>query len=139
MKKVLKIILFFLLSYVLAQGLFFVFAKENFFTSPMYILLPIVAFFGLFLVTPIVEDYTKWNRWTILAIFLAVSVFCYILVVYIYAYQVIVVLNDKLMPSALDFFKDFWAMFISSSFLGFVVSGAIGIIASKVISSKKTK
>lgn len=127
MKKALKIILFFLLSYVFAQGLFYFFAKENFFTSPMYILLPIVAFFGLYLLTPVVEKYTKWNKWTLLAIFVVISVLCYILIIYIFAYEIYVVLNHMAIPKNLGI----WKQLISSSFLGFIVSGAIGIIASE--------
>lgn len=127
MKKALNIILFFLLSYVLAQGLFYFLAKDNFFTSPMYMLLPIVAFFGLLLVTPIVEEYTKWNKWTILILFVLISIFCYALIVYIYAYEVYTVLNNMAIPKNLEIFKQL----MSSSFLGFIVSGAIGIIAAK--------
>ena len=127
MKKALNIILFFLLSYVLAQGLFYFLAKDNFFTSPMYMLLPIVAFFGLLLVTPVVEEYTKWNKWTILILFVLISIFCYALIVYIYAYEVYTVLNNMAIPKNLEIFKQL----MSSSFLGFIVSGAIGIIAAK--------
>lgn len=127
MKKALKIILFFLLSYVLAQGLFYFLAKDNFFTSPMYILLPIVAFFGLFFVMPFVEEYTKWNKWVLFTLFIVISVLCYVLIVYIYAYEVYVVLNNMAIPKNLEILKQL----MSSSFLGFIVSGAIGIIAHK--------
>lgn len=126
-KKTLKIILFFLLSYVLAQGLFYFLAKDNFFTSPMYILLPIVAFFGMFLLTPVLEEYTKWNKWVIFGLFIVISVICYALIVYIYAYEIYVVLNHITIPKDLQILKQL----STSSFLGFIVSGAIGVVASK--------
>ncbi|HOZ35846.1 MAG TPA: hypothetical protein PLK55_02585 [archaeon] len=127
MNKTLKFILFFLLSYVLAQGLFYFLAKENFFTSPMYILLPVVAFFGLYFVMPMVEEYTKWNKWTLFILFIVISVLCYVLIVYIYVYQIYIILNNMKIPKNLEILKQL----MSSSFLGFIVSGAIGIIAHK--------
>lgn len=127
MKKTLKIILYFIFAYILTQGLFYLFSKENFFTSPMYVLLPIFAFFALFVFTPIVKEYTKWNEWTILMLFVVISFIAYALIVWIYAYEVFVVLNNKAIPKDLGF----WKQFINSSFLGFIVSGAIGVIAAK--------
>ncbi len=127
MTKILKISLFFILAYVLAQVVYYFLAKDNFFTSPMYILLPIVSFFGMFLVMPVIEEYTNWNKWTIFALFIVISIICYYIVVYIFAYELYVVLNNMAVPRDLRF----WQQFISSSFFGFVIAGAIGIIASK--------
>jgi len=127
MNKILKTSLFFILAYVLSQTAYYFFSKDNFFTSPMYILLPIFAFFAFLFFTPMIEEYTKWNKWIILGLFMGISVVCYILIFYIYMYEIFVVLQKSTMPPNLGF----WGNFISSAFLGFIISGAVGIIASK--------
>jgi len=58
---------------------------------------------------------------------MGISVVCYILIFYIYMYEIFVVLQKSTMPPNLGF----WGNFISSAFLGFIISGAVGIIASK--------
>jgi len=127
MNKILKTSLFFILAYAVAEALVYFLSKDNFFTSPMYILLPIVGFFGLFFVTPLIEEYTKWNTWIILGLFLAISFIAYWLVAYIYAYEIYTVLNNMAVPKNFGF----WEQLISSAFLSFTITGAIGIIASK--------
>jgi hypothetical protein len=127
MKKTLKIVLYFIFAYVLTQALFYLLSKDNFFTSPMYILLPIFAFISMLVFTPIIKEYTKWNEWTILGLFIVIGIICYALVVWIFAYEVYKVLNQMALPKDLEI----WKQLTSSAFLGFIVSGAIGIIAAK--------
>ena len=127
MNKILKTSLFFILAYFFAEAAFYFLSKDNFFTSPMYILLPVVGFFGLFFIMPFLEEYTKWNKWVILCLFIVISIACYWLIVYIYAYEIYVVLNNTTVPADIGF----WKQFTSSSFLGFVIAGTFGIIANK--------
>lgn len=127
MNKILKTSLFFIFAYVVAEVLVYFLSKDNFFTSPMYILLPIVGFFGLFFITPLIEEYTKWNGWVIFTLFLVISLFAYWLVAYIYAYEIYTVLNNAAVPKDIGF----WNQLITSAFFGFAIAGAIGIIASK--------
>ncbi|MFA5745343.1 MAG: hypothetical protein WCX82_00600 [archaeon] len=127
MNKILKTSIFFIFAYVIAEAIVYFLSKDNFFTSPMYILLPIVGFFGLFFITPLIEEYTKWNGWVIFTLFIVISLFAYWLVAYIYAYEIYVVLNNSTVPKDIRF----WNQLITSAFFSFVIAGAIGIIASK--------
>lgn len=123
MKKALKVSLFFIVGYFLSQLAIFFLSKDNFFKSPMYILLPIVGFFAFYFLTPYVEKYTEWNIFVIIITFLVISIISHYLVIYIYGYYIYVVTGT--MPKNLGIID----LFLSSAFLPFVISSVIGMVA----------
>lgn len=127
MKKTIKVSIFFIISYIVSQMFIYFFSKENFFTSPMYILLPIVGFFVLFFLTPVVEKYTECNFYIVLLAFVIISLIAQYLVIYIYAYQIYVVLNNMEIPKGMITLSSF----LNYSFFTFVISGVFGMFASK--------
>lgn len=127
MNKVLKGSIFFILAYALSQLAIYFLSKDNFFTSPMYILLPIVGFFAFYFLTPVIENYTQWNFYMVLVSFLIICLIVQYLILYIYAYQIYVVLNNTVIPKDLEIFKQLF----SSAFFPFIISSVIGMFASK--------
>ncbi len=127
MNKALKVSLFFILGYFLSQLAIYFLSKDNFFKSPMYILLPIVGFFAFYFLTPVIEKYTNWNFYVILVLFLIICILVQYLILYIYAYQIYVVLNKMAIPKDLGIFKQL----LESAFFPFIISSVIGMFASK--------
>jgi len=126
-KKTLWVMFLFIVSYALSQLAVYLWSRDNFFTSPMYILLPIVGFFGFLFLTPIIQEYTKLDFYVVLVLFLVVCAIAQCLVVYIYAYQIYVVLNSMAIPKDLGIFKQF----LESAFFPFVIGCVGGMFASK--------
>ena len=127
MNKILKTSILFILAYALSQLAIYFLSKDNFFKSPMYILLPIVGFFAFWYLTPVVERYTNWNFYVILGLFIGICLIVQHIIMYIYAYQIYVILNKIAIPKDLGIFKQF----LSSAFFPFVISSVIGMFASK--------
>lgn len=126
MNKILKASIFFIIAYVLSQTVIYFLSKDNFFTSPMYILLPIVGFFAFYFLTPAIEKYTQWNLYVIILLFIIIGLIVQYLILYIYAYQIYVVLNNTAIPKDLGVFKQLF----SSAFFPFLISSVIGMFAS---------
>jgi len=127
MNKILKASVFFIIAYFLSQLSVYFWSRDNFFTSPMYILLPIVGFFAAYFLIPIIEKYTNWNFGVLLGLFLVICLITHFLVIYLYAYWVFVVMREVAMPKDLGVFKQL----LESAFLQFIISVVIGMFASK--------
>jgi hypothetical protein len=125
LKKIFNVVLYFIISFIITQGLVYLLSKDNFFTSPTYVLLPVFGFFSLYLLTkPILVD-LKINKIKLIVSFLIVCLLGYYFALFFYNYNIYVILNN--MPIRMNFFN----MFLKSSFLTFVVSGLFGILFSK--------
>jgi len=120
---VIAIILSYLLIYILSPG--------DFFKSPMYMILPIIGFMGMFYITRYIMEYVKMdNKIYFLLIFLVVGVISYYIAIFFFYWNVIR-LNDMPMIELFSFiFKDH-KLFLTSAFLEFLVASAFGIVASK--------
>lgn len=127
MNKALKVSIFFIIGYFLSQLAIYFLSKDNFFTSPMYILLPIFGFFAFYFLTPVIEKYMQWNFYVVLGIFLIVCLIAQYLILYIYAYQIYVVLNKMAIPKDLGIFKQL----LESAFFPFIINSVFGMFASK--------
>lgn len=124
-KKINLMLLYFLVSFIVAQIATYFLSKENFFTSPTFIILPIVGYFALYLITqPIIKD-LKINKIVFLLSFIIFCFLGYYFALFFYNYNIYVILNN--MPIRMDFFK----MLFESAFFSFIISGAIGILSSK--------
>ena len=124
--KVLKFSLWLIVSFVISQGLIYLLTKENFFTTPMYIFLPIVGFIGLYHLTPMLEKYIDYkNKYKIALIFAIAGIFAFYVAVLFYAWQIKLLNPTWIMQ--LQFFK----VLLDSAFLEFIISGVLGIIFSE--------
>jgi uncharacterized membrane protein len=125
-KIILKFSLWLIISFVISQGLIYLLTKDNFFTTPMYIFLPLVGFIGFYYLTPILEKYIDYkNKYKIALVFAVLGLFAFYIAILFYAWQ-IKLLNPN-WPMQLQFFK----VLLDSAFLEFIISGIIGIIFSE--------
>jgi len=125
-KKVINFIVWFIISFIISQALIYLLTTENFFTTPMYIFLPIVGFIGLYYLTPIIENYTAYkNKYKLAIIFAILGLFAVFIAVLFYAWQI------KLLNPDWKMQLQFLIVLKSSAFLEFIVSGVFGIIFSE--------
>ncbi|GEM_PF-823019 len=125
-KKVINFIVWFIVSFIISQALIYLLTKENFFTTPMYIFLPIVGFIGLYYLTPIIEKYTAYkNKYKIALIFAILGLFAVFIAVLFYAWQI------KLLNPDWKMQLQFFMVLKSSAFLELIISGIFGIIFSE--------
>ncbi|MFH0906006.1 MAG: hypothetical protein V1824_01555 [archaeon] len=118
-----KMAIFFVISFAISQFLVYLLSKNNFFKSPLYVLLPAVAFFGLYLLMPYVIEQTKFEKTIIAIVFLVVCLLAF----YIALYLFFVASQIQLGQEAAKF--DFLKILFDSAFLEFIVGGLFGILA----------
>ncbi len=124
--KVIRFSVWLIISFVISQGLIYLLTKSNYFTTPMYIFLPLIGFIGFYYLTPIIEKYTNYkNKYWIAIIFAIAGVFAFYIAVLFYAWQI--KLLNPTWPMQLQFFK----MLLDSAFLEFIIAGIFGIIFSE--------
>jgi uncharacterized membrane protein (GlpM family) len=119
-----KLIIGFLISYILSQILIYLVSKSNFFKSPLYILLPVFSYFALYLITPIINKELKINNFLTTIGFILISLIAFYVVLYMFHWNALVLNN---IPIKFDYFK----IIIDSAFLEFILAGIIGILFSK--------
>ena len=121
-----KLIIMLVITYVISQGLIKFLSPSNFFTSPMYILLPLVGFIGMYYLAPSIMKYIHIkNKITFAGIFFVVGIFCFLIATFFFYWNTLKVLNN--MPINYPFFK----LLLDSAYLEFIISGALGIITIK--------
>jgi len=124
--KIIKFSVWFIISFIISQGLIYLLSKSNFFTTPMYIFLPIVGFIGFYYLTPIIEKYIEYkNKYVIASIFVLAGIFAFFIAILFYAWQI------KLLNPTWTMQLQFFKTFLDSAFIEFIISGAIGIIFSE--------
>jgi len=125
-KKIINFSVWFIISFIISQALIYWLSKDNFFTTPMYIFLPIVGFVGLYYLAPIIEKYVEYkNKYKLATIFVIIGLVAMFVAVLFYAWQIKLLNPDwKMQLQFLNTLKD-------SAFLEFIISGAIGIIFSE--------
>jgi len=124
--KIIKFVIWLIISFVISQGLIYILTNSNFFTTPMYIFLPLIGFIGLYYLTPIIEKYTSYkNKYWIATIFAVAGIFAFFIAILFYGWQI--KLLNPTWPMQLQFFK----MLLDSAFLEFIISGVFGIIFSE--------
>ena len=93
-KNIFFIIILSIITFLISQIMVYFISKENFLKSPMYVLLPIVGFFGTYFLTKYFLEFTKIKKWTFLIVFVIMGFFIYYFILFIYYYQIYVVLNN---------------------------------------------
>jgi len=125
-KNIINFIVWFLVSFILTQALIYLLSKDNFLTTPMYIFLPVIGFIGLYYLTPIVEEYTRYkNKYRLAIIFAILGLIALFIAVLFYAWQIKLLNPDWKMQ--LQFFN----VLKTSAVLEFIISGIFGIIFSE--------
>jgi len=132
MKKInYSLIIWFVITIIISYLLIYLITPGDFFKSPMYMLLPVVGFFGMYYFTEYVLKYMALkNKYHLLIMFVIVGIVSYFLAIFFF-YWNIINLNDMPMKELFKFLFNNYDLFFKSAFLEFIISGAIGIIASK--------
>jgi len=130
MNNKLKFWIYLIATYIVCELLVYFLSKDNFFTSPMYVLLPIIGFVGLYFVTPIACKYMKINKTIFFILFIALAVIAFYVALYFFFWNYFKVLND--LPIKFPFFK----ILLDSAYLEFIVAGILGAFASKSVPEK---
>jgi len=126
-----KMVIWFVVSLIVSYLLIYLLTPGDFFKSPMYMLLPIVGFFGMYMITEYAQKYMHIkNKYYFILIFLLVGIIAYYLAIFFF-YWNIIRLNDLPIKELFKFMIQNYKMLFSSAFLGFLISGAFGTIASK--------
>ena len=120
-----NLIIGFIVSYILSQIIIYLLSKNNFFKSPMYILLPIFAYFALYLITPAINKYVKSDNIATSIAFLIICVVSFYIALYIFHWNTLGILNNR----AIEF--NYLKILLDSAFLEFTLAGIIGILFSK--------
>ncbi|MDD3178203.1 MAG: hypothetical protein PHR26_01660 [Candidatus ainarchaeum sp.] len=126
-KKInLKLIIIFIISYAFSQILIKILSPTNFFTSPMYILLPIVGFGGMYYLTPTIMKYINLkNKYYFSIIFFIIGILCFLIATFFFYWNSLKILNN--MPIKYPFFK----ILLDSAYLELIISGIFGILSNK--------
>jgi hypothetical protein len=131
-KNIFFIIILSIITFLISQILVYFISKENFLKSPMYVLLPIVGFFGTYFLTKYFLEFAKIKKLTFLIVFVVMGFFIYYFVLFIYYYQIYVVLNNVAFLKTLEILnKGFFKTLLDSAYLEFLFSAIIGLIFSK--------
>ena len=112
----------FIISYTLSQLIIYYMSGANFFKSPMYILLPIFAYFAMYFITPILIKNLNLKKWVLITTFSIIGIFAMYTALYIYHWDILKILNNAPIKFG------FWKIFLDSAYLEFLVSGIIGIL-----------
>ena len=124
-KKIIFGTIFFIISFIAAQAAVYFLSKSNFFKSPTYVLMPIFGFFSLYLITPIIINDLKINKFVFASMFVVFCGLGYLFALLFYNYNIYVILNN--LPLVLGYFE----MLFKSSFFSFMIAGTLGIIFNK--------
>lgn len=132
MKKInYKSIGLFILGIIISYLLIYILTPEDFFKSPMYMLLPIIGFGFMFYFTRYVMNYVKMNnKIYFLIIFVIVGVFSYYIAIFFFYWNVIN-LNNLPMSELFKFIFSNHNLFLTSAFLGYLIGSVFGIAASE--------
>ena len=131
-KNIFFIIILAIITFLISQIMVYFISKENFLKSPMYILLPIVGFFGTYFLTKYFLEFTKIKKWVFLIVFVLMGFFIYYFILVLYYYQIYVILNNVPFTTAIGILnKNFFTLLLDSAYLEFLFSATIGLIFSK--------
>lgn len=126
-----KAIILFVLAIAITYTMIYFITPGDFFKSPMYMLLPIIGFLGMFFITTYVMDYMHLkNKYYFMLIFLAIGIVGYYLAIFFF-YWNIIRLNELPMKELFKFVFTNYKLFLTSAFLEFLVAGSIGILATE--------
>jgi len=124
-KNIIKMILFFIISFIISQITVYFLSPDNFLKSPTFVLLPLVGFFGMFFLSPTIMKDLKMNKITVLICFLGLCLLGYYFGLLFYNYNIYVILNNIALK------MPYFSMLLESAFFTFMVSGLFGIVFSK--------
>lgn len=131
-KNIFFIIILSIITFLISQIMVYLISKENFLKSPMYVLLPMVGFFGTYFLTKYFLEFTKIKKWTFLIVFVVMGFFIYYFILFIYYYQIYVVLNNVSLAKTFEaLHKIFFKTLLDSAYLEFLFSAIMGLIFSK--------
>lgn len=126
-----KAILLFIIAIAISYTLIYIVTPGDFFKSPMYMILPIVGFFGFFFTSKYFMEYMQIkSKYKFSLLFVIVAVFSYYLAIFFF-YWNIIVLNDLSAKELFKFVFQNYNLFLTSAFLEFIISSAFGIVAIK--------
>lgn len=128
-KNIIFVIIISIITFLMSQIIVYFLSKENFLKSPMYILLPLVGFFGMYFFTNHFIEFVKIKKLYFFIIFVLMGLFIYYFILVLYFYQIYVVLNGLSISMALKI--DYFGLLLDSAFIEFLFSGAVGIIFAK--------
>jgi len=119
-----KLILFFLISVIVSLVLEKIITPDNFAKSPMYWLLPIVGFFGMYYISKPVMEYMKIkNKYWFTAIFVGIALVAFYIMLFIYFWNVQYILSQQ------SIHYPFIKLLIQSAYLEFIIGILFGGIA----------
>ena len=119
-----KLILFFLISVIVSLVLEKIITPDNFAKSPMYWLLPIVGFFGMYYISEPVMEYMKIkNKYWFTAIFVGIALVAFYIMLFIYFWNVQYILSQQ------SIHYPFIKLLIQSAYLEFIIGILFGGIA----------
>lgn len=131
-KNIFFIIILSIITFLISQIMVYLISKENFLKSPMYVLLPMVGFFGTYFLTKYFLEFTKIKKWTFLIVFVVMGFFIYYFILFIYYYQIYIILNNATLAKMFeDLHKIFFKTLLDSAYLEFLFSAIMGLIFSK--------
>ena len=121
-----RLIILFILAMGVSQILVKLLSPSNFFTTPMYVLLPLVGFFATYYFSEYLMNYIQVkNKYKFAGIFLVVCLITFYIVMFIYFWNVLKILNDQAI--VVPYLK----LLLDSAFLEFMIAGLIGILGIK--------
>ncbi len=127
----LKAIMWFVIAIGTSYLLIYFLSPNDFFKSPMYMILPIVGFLGMYFFSKYLIDYMQIkNRYYFALIFLIVGIVSYYVAIFFY-YWNIILLNNIPISELFNVMFSNPKLFLSSAFLEFLFAGTLGVIASK--------
>jgi hypothetical protein len=124
MNNKIKFWLFLIATYILCEVLVYILSKNNFMKSAMYLFLPIVGFIGMYFATPVISQFIKINKLTVLVLFAMLSLIAFYVALYFFFWNYLKVLNN--LPISFNYIKTL----TDSAYLEFIIAGIIGVIAS---------
>jgi hypothetical protein len=101
-------------------------SPNNFLTSPMYILLPLVSFFATYYFSEYIMNYIEVkNKYFFAGLFVLFSLIAFYIVLFIFFWNSMKILSN--VPISFPYIK----ILLDSAFIEFIVAGILGIIGIK--------
>lgn len=126
-----KTIIFFIIAIAIVYAGIYFLNKEDFFKSPMYMVLPIIGFLGMYYTTKYFMDFMHIkNKYYFGLIFLIIGIIAYYLAIFFF-YWNIILLNDIPFSELFKFVFTNYNLFITSAFTYFLIASFFGIIATE--------
>jgi hypothetical protein len=121
-----RLIILFIITMGISQLLVKLLSPNNFLTSPMYILLPLVSFFATYYFSEYIMNYIEVkNKYFFAGLFVLFSLIAFYIVLFIFFWNSMKILSN--VPISFPYIK----ILLDSAFIEFIVAGILGIIGIK--------